>query len=85
MSLVTELPILSDLKSYSGFITVNEDYNSNMFFWFFPAQSGNTSAPVIIWLQELIIIPIRLACNVMKTNYWESGILPDSTRIFIST
>lgn len=24
--------------SYSGFITVNEDYDSNLFFWFFPAE-----------------------------------------------
>lgn len=25
------------LKSYSGFLTVNKTYDSNMFFWFFPA------------------------------------------------
>lgn len=24
--------------SYSGFLTVNDDYDSNLFFWFFPAQ-----------------------------------------------
>lgn len=24
--------------SYSGFITVNSTYNSNLFFWFFPAE-----------------------------------------------
>jgi len=25
------------VKSYSGFITVNEAYNTNLFFWYFPA------------------------------------------------
>ena len=24
--------------SYSGYLTVNDQYNSNMFFWFFPAK-----------------------------------------------
>lgn len=26
------------LTSYSGFITVNETFNSNLFFWYFPAE-----------------------------------------------
>ncbi|KAJ8726586.1 hypothetical protein PYW07_001284 [Mythimna separata] len=39
------------LKSYSGFITVNEEYNSNLFFWFFPAATNLTETPLIIWLQ----------------------------------
>ena len=26
------------LTSYAGFITVDEQYNSNMYFWFFKAQ-----------------------------------------------
>lgn len=25
------------VTSYSGFITVRDDYNSNLFFWYFPA------------------------------------------------
>jgi hypothetical protein len=29
---------LTNVESYSGYLTVNETYNSNMFFWFFPAQ-----------------------------------------------
>ncbi len=36
MSEVTEK--LAGVTSYSGFLTVNETYNGNMFFWFFPAQ-----------------------------------------------
>ncbi len=39
------------LLSYSGFITVNASAGSHLFFWFFPAASGNASAPVVLWLQ----------------------------------
>lgn len=41
----------SEDESYSGFITVNATTNSNMFYWYFPAQNGNKSAPLLIWLQ----------------------------------
>lgn len=27
----------AQVKSFSGFLTVNKKYNSNIFFWFFPA------------------------------------------------
>ena len=37
--------------SYSGYLTVNKTLGSNLFFWFFPAQNGNTSAPLLVWLQ----------------------------------
>lgn len=37
--MVSPFPGMS-LKSYSGYITVNKTYNSNLFFWFFPAQVG---------------------------------------------
>ncbi|XP_041041021.1 probable serine carboxypeptidase CPVL isoform X2 [Carcharodon carcharias] len=39
------------VKSYSGFLTVNKSYNSNLFFWFFPAQTLPQNAPVLLWLQ----------------------------------
>ncbi|XP_072365490.1 probable serine carboxypeptidase CPVL isoform X2 [Scyliorhinus torazame] len=39
------------VKSYSGFLTVNKTYNSNLFFWFFPAQTLPQNAPVLLWLQ----------------------------------
>eukprot|EP00095_Tigriopus_kingsejongensis_P005174 maker-scaffold237_size242172-snap-gene-1.29 protein:Tk05174 transcript:maker-scaffold237_size242172-snap-gene-1.29-mRNA-1 annotation:"serine carboxypeptidase" len=40
------------IDSYAGFLTVNEATNSNMFFWFFPAQEADPAdAPVVIWLQ----------------------------------
>lgn len=37
--------------SFSGFFTVNKQYNSNLFFWFFSARTGSADAPVIVWLQ----------------------------------
>lgn len=37
--------------SFSGFLTVNKEYNSNLFFWFFPARSQPSTAPLLVWLQ----------------------------------
>ena len=38
-------------QSFSGYLTVNKTLESNMFFWFFPAQNGSANAPVVLWLQ----------------------------------
>ena len=29
---------MQGISSYSGYLTVNKEYESNMFFWFFPSQ-----------------------------------------------
>uniref|UniRef100_A0A4X2LVF3 Probable serine carboxypeptidase CPVL n=2 Tax=Vombatus ursinus TaxID=29139 RepID=A0A4X2LVF3_VOMUR len=50
LSLVGPFPG-ANVKSYSGYLTVNETYNSNLFFWFFPAQENPNDAPVVLWLQ----------------------------------
>ncbi|XP_032903296.1 probable serine carboxypeptidase CPVL [Amblyraja radiata] len=39
------------VKSYSGYLTVNKTHNSNLFFWFFPAQTRPENVPVLLWLQ----------------------------------
>ena len=44
-------PLINNVVSYSGFFTVDKQYNSNLFFWFFPAKSNSKTAPVILWLQ----------------------------------
>ncbi|XP_051058735.1 probable serine carboxypeptidase CPVL [Phodopus roborovskii] len=49
-SIVSPLPGMN-MKSYAGYITVNKTYNSNLFFWFFPARIQPESAPVVLWLQ----------------------------------
>jgi vitellogenic carboxypeptidase-like protein len=46
-----DLPDLKDFPGYSGFITVNESTNANMFFWYFPAAAQSETAPVVLWLQ----------------------------------
>ncbi|XP_069504347.1 probable serine carboxypeptidase CPVL [Ambystoma mexicanum] len=50
LSLVGPLPGYNT-KSYSGYLTVNKTCNSNLFFWFFPAQIQPENAPVLLWLQ----------------------------------
>ncbi|XP_057589940.1 probable serine carboxypeptidase CPVL isoform X2 [Hippopotamus amphibius kiboko] len=50
LSLVAPFPGWN-LTSYSGYITVNKTHNSNLFFWFFPAQIEPWNAPVVLWLQ----------------------------------
>jgi hypothetical protein len=40
-SAVINLPNAQKLKSYSGYLTVNKQYDSNLFFWFFPALVRN--------------------------------------------
>ncbi|XP_028968792.1 venom serine carboxypeptidase-like [Galendromus occidentalis] len=54
---------LEMIRSYSGFITVNEKCQSNMFFWFFPRLRNdsspsktekdqfNTTSPLVLWMQ----------------------------------
>ncbi|CAH0402935.1 unnamed protein product [Chilo suppressalis] len=37
--------------SYAGFFTVDETYNSNLYFWYFTPFSKKADAPVILWLQ----------------------------------
>ncbi|XP_065202375.1 venom serine carboxypeptidase-like [Planococcus citri] len=45
-------PLLPNIFSHSGFLTVNESTNSNLFFWFFKQSSSEwSSRPVILWLQ----------------------------------
>ncbi|EFN61705.1 Vitellogenic carboxypeptidase [Camponotus floridanus] len=42
---------MGNVISYSGYFTVNKKYNSNLFFWFFPAMNNPETAPVVLWLQ----------------------------------
>lgn len=40
-----------NVKSYSGYLTVDKAFDSNLFFWFFPAATNYSEVPVILWLQ----------------------------------
>lgn len=49
---LAEVPaMLPGVTSYSGFITVDQACNANMFFWFFPAENNYETSPLSIWLQ----------------------------------
>ncbi|XP_045510823.1 venom serine carboxypeptidase-like [Colias croceus] len=44
--------IFLDVRSYSGFLTVDEKHNSNQFFWYFPTiNNDGRDMPWILWLQ----------------------------------
>jgi len=43
--------VVEEEVSYAGYLTVNKKYNSNLFFWFFPAKLDQVKAPVVLWLQ----------------------------------
>ena len=43
--------VLGNITSFAGFFTVDVEKASNMFFWHFPALSGDEKAPLLIWLQ----------------------------------
>lgn len=40
-----------NIKSYSGYLTVNQQLNTNLFFWFFLSQTNFAEDPVLLWLQ----------------------------------
>ncbi|PRD21474.1 UNVERIFIED_CONTAM: serine carboxypeptidase CPVL [Trichonephila clavipes] len=51
LSLVRGLPNAPNITSYSGLFTVQQTFNNNLFFWFFPAMNNDHNAPIILWLQ----------------------------------
>lgn len=50
-SRVRGLPGAETLESYSGYLTVNEEFNSNLFFWFFPSVSSSNIQGFIFYLR----------------------------------
>lgn len=44
-------PSIGSMRSYSGYFTVNKACESNLFFWFYPAQKNPSGAPVVLFLQ----------------------------------
>lgn len=40
-----------NITSYAAYLTVDQAYNSNLFFWYFPAKVDPAKAPVVLWLQ----------------------------------
>ncbi|EEC06223.1 serine carboxypeptidase, putative, partial [Ixodes scapularis] len=51
LSRVGSLGQVEDVPGYSGFLTVDAELGSNLFFWFFPSKTEPRSAPFLLWLQ----------------------------------
>lgn len=48
----SEVLLMPQIKGNAGFLTVNESWNSNIYFWLCKQSSGNwTKAPLILWLE----------------------------------
>lgn len=43
-------PLKGNIVSYAGYVTVDKNCDSNLFFWFFPGKNFEKS-PVSVWLQ----------------------------------
>lgn len=43
-------PFAGDVRSYSGFLSVDPKYNAKLFYWFFEKQTDSTNAPILLWL-----------------------------------
>ena len=35
---------------YSGFVNVEKDTDSHLFYWFFREENGNSKAPLVLWI-----------------------------------
>lgn len=42
----------SSYESYSGFLTVNNATNANLFMWFFPCLQEDVNASLVVWLES---------------------------------
>lgn len=42
---------MAGVSAYSGLITVNQTYNSNLFFLFLVAEGNRSDAPILLWMQ----------------------------------
>ncbi|XP_063373245.1 vitellogenic carboxypeptidase-like [Cydia amplana] len=45
-----ESPTWIGVDSYAGFIPVKKEYDSRLFFWYFPTRNAGDDTPWIIWL-----------------------------------
>ncbi len=43
-------PFVGSVTSYAGFINVNEQYGSNLFYWFFESEAEPQKDPLLLWL-----------------------------------
>ena len=44
-----------DVVQYYGYITANETYGANLFYWMFESQNDPRNDPFIVWLTGTIL------------------------------
>lgn len=60
---------MNDVSSYAGYLTVNKDYNSNMFFWFFPAVVSDLFFFIDVTFKRLVVRNAgHVSCKLNKIN-----------------
>ena len=89
LSLVGPLPG-ANVKSYAGYLTVNKKYNSNLYFWFFPAQVQWTYpelryitvlAHVVVSLKSEGECQLCLKSNVVTWKHWHKRTVSEFRKI----
>lgn len=48
-------PTFLGVTSYAGYFTVNERFDSNVWFWFFPSADDCEEDPVVLWVNGGIL------------------------------
>lgn len=81
-------------KAYSGYINIDEETDSNMFFMIFEANNGNSKAPLLAWMtggpgcsDEIAFFtelgPYKLDYDTLELSWNEYNWCEDYTCIFI--
>lgn len=75
------------VPSYAGFFEVNATAHANHFFWYWPALNGNTSAPLLVWMQgaSISLATYRLVAKrnaTRRTFRHHASSAPDAPLLF---
>jgi hypothetical protein len=69
LSAVSGGPFPEDIPSHSGFFTVNKQYNSSLFFWFFPAEVSNSLHVNFYMIHKSLLVHIITEHVYMNFTY----------------
>ena len=70
------VPPFLGVKSYAGYITVNEAFNSNLFFWFFKAFVSKVSQQFPYHVQGSMVTEVGLTLHDAVSRNLGSTFLP---------
>lgn len=64
----------TEIESYSGYFSLHEDYEANMFFWYFPAMVQDLLAKLRICKFSLILQSSRMATGPPHSSFGWKGV-----------